>query len=224
VVTGTHRANRRLSCFELNPGQNRWQLGFKDAVLSDFEFLSAYGLKPVQEEVTLVRYESDTVFVNVYHGRGSFEIGVEIGRRDRPEKYALDYVVSWAGKQAWETEGFDRGAMFQVSTREGVQTFVPKVAQLVKKYGDPFLSGGAAFYDELEKANERASVAFEREQMLTRIRKEADAAWAAKEFARVTELLQPVQGDLTEIEGKRLAYAEKQIGNQEGQPACPPRP
>jgi hypothetical protein len=149
----------------------------------------------------------------VYHGRGSFEIGVEIGRLDRPEKYGLDYIVSWAGKQVWEAEGFGRGTMFQVSTREGVQNFVPKVAQLVNKYGAPFLSGRSAFYDELQKANERASVAFEREQVLTRLRKDAEAAWTAKEFARVVELLQPVQGDLTEIEAKRLAYAERQIGS-----------
>ncbi|MGO4882158.1 MAG: hypothetical protein ACLP59_15195 [Bryobacteraceae bacterium] len=199
--------------FRTDSGKDRWQLGFKDAALSSFEFLRTYGLKSVGEDVTLVRYESDAVFVNVYHGRGSFEIGVEIGRLDRPEKYGLDYIVSWAGKQAWEAEGFGRGTMFQVSTLEGVQNIVPKVAQLVKKYGDPFLSGRPAFYDELQKANERASVAFEREQMLSRIRKEADAAWTAKDFPRVAELLQPVRSDLTEVESKRLAYAEKQIGS-----------
>jgi hypothetical protein len=199
--------------FQTDPGKDRWKLGFKDAVLSSFEFLRSYGLNPLEENATFVRYESDAVFVNVYHGRGSFEIGVEVGRLDRPEKYGLGSIVSWAGKQAWEAEGFGRGTMFQVSTREGVQNIVPKVAQLMKKYGDPFLSGRPGFYDELQKANDRASVEFEREQMLTRIRKEADTAWATKDFARVAELLQPVRGDLTEIESKRLAYAEKHIGN-----------
>jgi hypothetical protein len=180
-------------------------------VLSNFTFLGTYGLKPVAEEVTLVRYESDAVFVNVYHGRGSFEIGVEIGRLDRPEKYGLGYIVSWAGMQAWETEGFGRGTMFQVSTPEGITNTVPRVAQLVKKYGDPFLTGRSLFYAELQEANERASVAFAQEQMLTRIRKEANAAWTAKDFARAAELLQPIEGELTEIEAKRLAYAEKAI-------------
>lgn len=198
--------------FQTDPGKDRWKLGFKDAVLSNFGFLRTYGLKPVEEDVTLVRYESDAVFVNVYHGRGSFEIGAEIGRLDRTEKYGLDYIVSWAGKQAWEAEGFGRGTMFQVSTHEGVQNFVPKVAELVKKYGDPFLTGNPVFYDELQKVNEQASMAFEREQMLTRIRKEADAAWTAKDFARVAELLQPIRPDLTDVESKRLAYAEKHAG------------
>jgi len=195
--------------FQTDPGEDRGKLGFRDAVLSSFEFLQAYGLTPVEENATFVRYQSDAVFVNVYHGRGSFEIGVEIGRLDRPERYGLGYIVSWAGKQAWEAEGFGRGTMFQVTSREGVHNIVPKVAELVKKYGDLFLTGRAAFYDELQKANDRASVAYEREQMLTRIRKEADAAWTAKDFGRVAELLQPVHSDLTEVESKRLAYAEK---------------
>jgi len=195
--------------FRTEPGEGRSQLGFKEEVLSNFRFLSSYGLKPVQEEVTFVRYQSDAVFVNVYHGRASFEIGVEVGRLDRREKYGLGYIVSWAGKQAWEAEGFGRGTMFQVSSREGVENIVPRVAQLVKRYGEPFLAGGDAFYEELQKANELASVAFEREQTVTRIRKEADAAWLSREFARVAELLGPIQADLTEIEGKRLAYAAK---------------
>jgi len=199
--------------FRTEPGEDRDQLGFKDAVLSSFGFLRSYGLKAIEEDVTFVRYESNAVFVNVYHGRGSFEIGVEIGRLDRPEKYGLDYIVHWAGKQAWDAEGFGRGTMFQVSTREGVHNIVPKVAELVKKYGDPFLTGRPTFYSELQKANERASVAYEREQLLTRIRKEADAAWTAKDLGRVAELLQPVRSDLTEVESKRLAYAEKHRGS-----------
>jgi hypothetical protein len=34
-----------------------------------------FGLRPVEEKVTLVRYESAGVFLNVYHGRASFELG-----------------------------------------------------------------------------------------------------------------------------------------------------
>lgn len=199
--------------FQTDPGKDRSQLGFEDAVRSSFIFLRAYGLNPVEENATFVRYESDAVFINVYHGRGSFEIGVEIGRLDRPEKYGLGYIVAWAGRQQWEAEGFGRGTMFQVSTSEGVQNIIPRVAQLVERYGDPFLSGHREFYDELQRVNDHASVEFERNQMLSRIRKEADTAWAAKDFPRVADLFQPIRADLTAIERKRLAYAERLIGN-----------
>ncbi len=155
---------------QTDPGKDRWQLSSRTQCCPALNSCGR-GLEPISEDVTFVRYESDAVFVNVYHGRGSFEIGVEIGRLDRTEKYGLDYVVSLA-KLAWEEEGFGRGTMFQVSTREGVQNMVPKVAELVKKYGDAFLRGNPAFYDELQKANERSSVEYEREQMLSRIRKQ----------------------------------------------------
>jgi hypothetical protein len=42
-------------------GPDRRQLGFREAVKSSFAFVKRYGLKIVQEEVTLVRYQSDQV-------------------------------------------------------------------------------------------------------------------------------------------------------------------
>ncbi len=199
--------------YKFEPGKDRWKLGFKEAVLASFRFLQL-SFKPITEEVTFIRYESKNAFVNVYHGRGSFEVGVEIGRLDRPQKYGLDYIVSWAGKDAWEAEGFGRSTMFQASNKGGVQNIVQKVARLVEKYVGPFLAGDEAFYDELERANERASLKFQREQLIGQITKETDAAWVAKDFARVVELLQPIRHELTKIDAKKLAYAEKHIGSQ----------
>src|SRR5687767_11892121 len=109
---------------KLEPGMDRWRLGFKEAVLANFGFLQQIGFKPVTEDVTFVRYESKTVFVNVYHGRASFEIGVEVGRVGNHTFYVLEQIVLWAGKDAWRAEGFGRSVMFQVSNREGVQKFV----------------------------------------------------------------------------------------------------
>lgn len=200
----------------IEPGPDRWKLGFKEAVLSCFDFLRSYGLQPVQEEATFVRYESNSVFIDIHHGRGSYEIGAEIGRLDRPEKYGLDYIVSRAGNTAWETEGFGKHTMFQVSSREGVQEFVPKVAELVKKYGAPFLRGDVAFYDELGEDNKRAVLEFARQQQLKDIRKSAELAWHAKDYGQVVELYGPVRKDLTEVEAKKLAYAEQQILAAEG--------
>jgi hypothetical protein len=53
---------------------------------------------------------------------------------------------------------------------------------------------------------------FQREQMIAQIRKEAKAAWVAKDFARVAELFQPVRDHLIPIDIKKLAYAEKHLG------------
>jgi hypothetical protein len=189
------------------PGSERERLGFREAVLKSFAFLSGYGLKVVQEESTFVRYESKIIFVNFYHGRASYEIGVEIGRLDRSEKYGLTYIVSTAGKDAWEKEGFGQSTMFQVSTIEGVLEFVPKVAELIKKYGCDFLRGDSIFYDQLERVNKRRAIEYTKRQNLDQIRKKAEAAWSRKDFSAVVRFYQSITTDLTEIESKRLAYA-----------------
>lgn len=193
------------------PGTHRQQLGFEDAVIANFDFLRSYGLTPVEKSSTFLRFESKKVFVDIYHGRASFEIGVHVGLKARSEKYGLDYIVSWAGQSAWEAEGFGRCTIFQVSSREGVQRLVPRVAELLKKYGKPFLRGDPAFYERLDEANRRASAEYTRRQLLEGVRKQANAAWAQKSFSRVTELYRSMPDQLTDIEAKRLAYAEKQI-------------
>jgi hypothetical protein len=114
-----------------NPGPERAKLEFREVVLSSFKFLGEFGFRPAQEKETFVRYESSEAFVNVYHGRVSFELGVEIGRLKEPaEKLTLYDIVAGAGAE--KTEGFGQHTMFQVSSREGVQQFVPKLACLVR--------------------------------------------------------------------------------------------
>jgi len=72
--------------------------------------------------------------------RTSFELGVEIGRLKEPEqKLHIFTIVHWAG--AAKAEGFGQHVVFQVGTREGVQEFVPKLAQLVQKYAIPLFRG-----------------------------------------------------------------------------------
>src|SRR2546430_3685910 len=94
------------------PSPDRARLRFRDCVLRDFQFLSEFGLRPVEEKTTFVRYESTNVFVNIYHGRASFELGVEVGRLAEPhEKVTLYDIVAWAHAQ--ETEGFGQHVMFQ---------------------------------------------------------------------------------------------------------------
>lgn len=85
---------------------------------------------------------------------------------------------------------------------------MPKVAELLKKYGDPFLRGDASFYAQLEERNRRASAEYGKRQLLEGVRKDAGAAWSEKDFDRVVKLCQRIRDELTEIETKRLAYAE----------------
>ena len=190
--------------------KDRWKLGFKEAVLANFAFLRSLGFTPVAEDVTFVGYESMVAYVNVYHGKASYEVGVEIGRLDHPEKYDLNYIVSWAGTDARAAEGFGNSTMFQVSNKQGVQDAVARVAHLVVKYGMLFIQGDAAFYLELDKAKK---MELQHKQMVAQIRKEARAAWVTKDFGRVADLLQPVREELAAFDVKRLQYAEQRLAS-----------
>lgn len=192
------------------PGPERAQLGFKEAVLSNFKFLSDFGLRPVEEKMTLVRYESADVFVNVYHGRASYELGVEIGRVKEPEKRLHIFsIVRWAAAE--KAEGLGQRVMFQVSSRDGVQEFVPKLAALVKKYAIPLLQGDESAYGSALEFQAKQYADEVKEGNLRVLRGKADAAWHAKDYAQVIELYIPIREDLTEVEAKKLAYAEHQV-------------
>lgn len=197
------------------PGPERAQLGFKDAVLSHFKFLSDFGLHPVEEKVTFVRYESPLVFVNVYHGRASYELGAEIGKVKEPEKKLHIFsVVRWAGAE--KAEGLGQHVMFQVGSREGVQEFVPKLAALVRKYAIPLLRGDESAYHAALEFQAKQYANEVKEGNLRVLRSRADVAWHAKDYAQVIELYGPVREELTEVEAKKLAYAEQHVLAAEG--------
>lgn len=197
------------------PSPERARLGFKDAVLSSFKFLSQFGLRPVQEKVTFVRYESSQAFVNVYHGRASFELGVEVGRlTESDEKVTLYDIVACAGAE--KVEGFGHHVMFQVSSREGVREFVPKLARLLEKYGTSFLKAERDAYRAVSEARSHAAIDYEKQVNLRDVRRRVETAWHAKDYAQVVELYGPVRDDLNEVEAKKLAYAEQRILAAEG--------
>jgi hypothetical protein len=198
------------------PSPQRAKLGFKDAVLSSFTFLTELGLHPVDEKMTFVRYESSEVFVNVYHGRASFELGVEIGRLSEPdeEKLTIYDIVAWAGAE--RTEGFGQHVMFQVSSPEGVREFVPKLAHLVQEYATPFIKGDVTAYREALEARSRAAAEYVKQVNVKQARSKAEAAWQEKDYAQVVELYSRTRSDLSEVESKRLSYAEQQVLTAEG--------
>ena len=198
------------------PGPERAGLGFKDAVLSSFKFLSDLGLHLVEERLTFVRYESSDVFLNVYHGRASFELGVEIGRLKHPdeEKLTIHDIVAWVGAE--KSEEFGQHVMFQVSSPEGVREFVPKLSRLVEKYGTPFLKGDATAYRAALEARSLTAADYVKQMNLRDVHRKAEAAWHAKDYGQVVELYGPVRRDLTEVEAKKLAYAEQQMLAAEG--------
>lgn len=88
-----------MSLFE--PGPEREKLQFAESVQRSFGFLvDEFGFRVVSSLSTYVRYEKEDLFINVWHGPGSYAVGVEIGRlrklkgENYEEWFPLDEVIA----------------------------------------------------------------------------------------------------------------------------------
>lgn len=195
------------------PGKDRWKLGFKEAVLKGFEYLGSYGLQCVEADVTYVRYDSSKVFVNVYHGRGSYELNVEIGRHDGPRKdspFALDAVLGW--KRAPERKLLNReNALFQSDTREGVQERIPQMAALFRKYGDSLLRGDEEAFKSFDEYCTIDSIRLGERYKSGTTRWRAGRSFETRDWKQVVDSYESIRDDLSQTEEAQLAYAKDQL-------------
>jgi hypothetical protein len=192
------------------PGSERASLGFREAVTSEFDFLvKNFSFTCVKQDVTYVRYESSDVFVNVYHGRASFELNVEIGERaggrDIPEtRFTIGDILYLFSPQVAENYH-----PYQVTTLESVKKFVGELARLVEQYATPALRGDHNCFQRVAEIQLQRSNNLLQTWELNRVRREVETAWREKDFKRVVEIYDPVKEHLTPAEVKKLEYARK---------------
>lgn len=201
-------------------GHDRSQLGFVQAVEASFGFLAReFGFRLVDMQPTFVRYESERTFVNVFHGRGSYELGVEIGRWIEldgalvEEKFALgdvialDHDLSAVGYRSYATSG-----------KEPLVRFVAQLADWTQRFGSRVLEGDPATFDSLRAQGARLSQAMLEGWRAERLRAAADSAWRRKDWGRVIDAYGEIEAELGSIELKRserarLSYAQKRIND-----------
>jgi hypothetical protein len=198
-----------------DPDAGRERLGFTSEVVKEFRFLNEqFGFQRVATLTTLVSYESRHVFVNIFHGRSSFEIGIEIGQRTDPaelrQKFSMPEILSAVG--APESSGF-RG--FQASTTKSVRDCVRTLAELVNRYAVPLLNGDPAAFGEVGQAQTTRSSEYVAAMEMRRVRQKVASAWRGKRFGEVVDLLSSVFPSLTPAEKKKLSFARKQTSKQD---------
>ena len=204
--------------FRAEPNPDRSLLRFEETVLSSFSFLTApaYAFRCTRTEVTLVRYESQRVFVNVYHGRSSYELGCEIGLRVGGSTKGDDSVEE--GFTIWEIARVEGGSVdervfLQASTPERVEQLVPELAAVVQRYGARALHGDAACFTSLQESRTQSFEQYMTDSRLTQARKGVADAWRKGDFAEVIRLFEPLSENLTPAESKKLEMAKKRLGS-----------
>jgi hypothetical protein len=197
-------------------GERRAALGFAAAVRAAFGFLEAMGFAVVDEQATFVRYEADDRFVNVFHGRSSYELGVEIGRRVRRHgisveaRYPLSYVMALDHP---DEAGF---RTFATSRPDRLPAFVGQLATLTRQFGHDALCGRPDVFGRLAALAKRRSDALQQSWRAADLRRAADAAWRARDWGRVVEAYAEMAAELDTVEMKasehgRLRYARARL-------------
>ena len=198
--------------FQDDRSSSRIQLGFTSEVLSAFHFLTQdYSFKCVKTDVTFVRYESESIFVNIYHGRRSYELGVEIGKLEKnpyvPEsRYTIGEIMDTVGVRKDLKFTF-----FQSRSKDLIKKLLQKLAEYVKSYAGPILSGDLKILEKVEILQKEKSDAYIKEMNLRPIREMANMAWKQKDYVKFVGLYGPVEDDLTPVEAKKLEYARKKL-------------
>lgn len=190
---------------------SRAALNFPQEVQSAFEFLTTdYGLQCIFTEPTYVRYESYLTFVNVYHGRSSYELGLEVGLLgESPERErAFTLMELMRVQDPWAESNFH---YFTATTPKQMRTAVARLAQLLKKYGADTLRGDRTAFERLSEERIRWRERFAKEVLLDQVKPAAEAAFRAKDYAKAVNLYESVRDDLTPVELKKLNYAKKQL-------------
>jgi len=184
----------------------RGRLGFIELALSAFAFLLRIGFEVVRREPTRLVFESPVVFVNVYHGRSSYQVGLEIGCREAGDKYSLHELLA-----AVAPSEVDR-ARCQTSDPEVLERCLSTIADIVERTCGSLLSGNADAFEELRAAVAPRRKAITLEAQFGAIVDRADQAWAAKDLGRAEELYQRAEPALDETRRRRLKYL---IGRKE---------
>jgi hypothetical protein len=190
---------------------SREQLGFAQTVNAEFSFLiHDYNMKCVRTEPTLIRYESNCIFIEVYHESNSYELGIEVGlipsSNERTSSYGLgDVLETVLGKEHNLT------TFYQSSTVDGVKQSVNDLAKIVRQYYGPLLSGDKDVFKQLELVSNQRSEELMRDRMAKSVREKAARAWENKDYKGLIELYQSIKPDLTVSELKKLEYARKQL-------------
>lgn len=135
-----------------------------EAASDSFGFLiKEYGLRLVKSDHNFIRYQNAKAFLNIGLGRASLEIKVEIGLLpnqydDAEHKFSLTEIIELLGNRN-ETEY----SYYQGITREQLQTNLPILAGLVKKYAGDVLKGDYLVVQNLERLRFDSSLGLAKE-------------------------------------------------------------
>ena len=180
-------------------------LGFLEYVQKAFIFLKLeYDFLCTNQSETNIRFEGNGVFVSIYFGRQSYEIGLEIGLiEDRlTNGYGLGSLISY------HRQNKDKQFRFSIAkTREQVNFSVNDLAKLLKECGKKALRGDKNVYRQLKSdAN-----AYWEDIRTSKIRIDAAKSFSKGDYKTSISLYEKISNNLSPSENKKIKIAKNKV-------------
>lgn len=173
---------------------------FAELALEAFAFLLGLGYVVVRREPMTVRLESSTVYINLYHGRSSYALGMEIGRLDRPEIYSLDEVLTTFAPR-------DVGkARFQAVDVPTLDRCLRSLAAVIERDCSELLQGDTTAFEMLSEVASGSRDRATQQAQFGAILAEADRAWMDHDRDRAAHLYEAAMPALDDMRRRRLAF------------------
>lgn len=182
------------------PAVDHGRLGFVDLALKAFAFLLDIGFEVVRCEETSLRFESSTVFVNVYHGRCSYHIGLELGRVQEGDLYSLYEILTAVAPYEIEK------ARWQTTNSKVLERCLSAIAEIINQECRPLLSGAPSAFDSLRSIVGPLRRAATLQAKFGATMDRADRAWEDKDMRLAEDLYKEAEAALDEKRTRRLNY------------------
>lgn len=193
-----------MTAMDSNSGR-RGSLSFTEAVAQYIApLLIAKGFTCTEQTAYSVKFQSPDVALAVFHEPASYELDLVYALQAAPsERYSLrDMLDTVLGI------GHTEQAYFQASEHDRVVYCIKAIADHLRKYGDKFLIGDPTVYQRMREATRRRNEAYTKQVVQQPIRQAAEDAWQKHDYAKVRDLYERIEDDLTPVERKRLSYAK----------------
>jgi hypothetical protein len=181
------------------------RLGFLSIAKAAFKFIESHGFKVTKEDFGFLRYESDLYFINICHGRFSYEINVEMGYKcSEAVLFYLGDIIEMA-----DPKGHENYFTPMAVNEETVYKFIEMHAQWLKKYGENILNGDVHAWAKLRNYHKEKIEKYWDGERNKEIRERAGIAFREKRYDDFIKLILTTETELTKLERKQLEYARK---------------
>lgn len=180
-------------------------LGFPEYVQKAFIFLILeYNFLYKKQSETNIRFEGNGVFVSIYYGRQSYEIGLEIGLIEDglTNGYGLGSLISY------HRQNKEKPFRFSIAkTRKQVKFSVDDLAKLLNECGQKALQGDKNVFRQLKFDSDT----YWKNIRTSKIKTDAAKSFSKGDYETSIKLYEKVSNNLSPSEYKKLKIAKNKI-------------